>query len=79
MAKTRAPYAPEFRERLVELARSGRTPEELSKEFEPAAQSMRNWVCQVDLDEGCVPSPVEKAEMAQGLRLNVDRIVYAAA
>jgi len=52
MAKTRAPYAPEFRERLVELARSGRTPEQLSKEFEPTAQSIRNWVCQADLDEG---------------------------
>ncbi len=52
MPKTRAPYPPEFRERIVELARSGRTPEELAKEFEPTAQSIRNWVCQADLDEG---------------------------
>ena len=45
-------YPAEFRERLVELVRSGRSPEELSKEFEPSAQSIRNWVAQADLDAG---------------------------
>ena len=30
MAKTRLPYAPEFRLRMVELVHAGRTPEELS-------------------------------------------------
>jgi len=35
MPKTRAPYASEFRQRMVELVRGGRTPEELSREFEP--------------------------------------------
>jgi len=52
MAKTRPPYPPEFRRRIVELVRAGRTPEELSREFEPTAQSIRNWVGQADLDEG---------------------------
>lgn len=28
------------------------TPEELAKEFEPTAQSIRNWVEQLDRDEG---------------------------
>ena len=37
---------------MVELVRSGRTPEELAKEFEPTAQSIRNWVSQADRDEG---------------------------
>jgi transposase len=37
---------------MVELVRVGRTPEELSREFEPTAQSIRNWVCQADIDEG---------------------------
>jgi transposase len=37
---------------MVELVRAGRTPEELSREFEPTAQSIRNWVCQADIDEG---------------------------
>jgi transposase len=37
---------------MVELVRSGRTPEELSREFEPPSQAIRSWVCQADLDEG---------------------------
>jgi len=50
--KTRPAYPPEFRRRMVELVRSGRTPEELGHEFEPSAQSIRSWVRQADLDEG---------------------------
>ncbi|MCA2230481.1 hypothetical protein LDL49_56235 [Nonomuraea sp. NEAU-L178] len=30
--------------------RAGRTPEELAKEFQPSAQSIRTWVRQADLD-----------------------------
>jgi len=52
MGKTRPPYPPEFRRQLVELVRSGRSPEALSRDFEPTAQSIRNWVEQADLDEG---------------------------
>jgi transposase len=28
---------------MVELVRAGRTPEELSREFEPSAGSIRKW------------------------------------
>ncbi len=52
MPKSRPPYPPEFRQRMVELVRSGRTPEELSREFEPTAQSIWNWVRQAERDEG---------------------------
>lgn len=52
MSKTRAPYPPEFRQQIVELVRAGRSPEELAREFEPSAQAIRNWVAQVDRDEG---------------------------
>ncbi len=52
MPRTRRPYAPEFREQMVELVRSGRTPEELSREFEPTAQTIYNWVKQADRDAG---------------------------
>jgi transposase len=52
MPRTHPSYPPEFRRRMVELVRSGRTPEELSREFEPSAQTIRNWVQQSDLDEG---------------------------
>jgi transposase len=47
-----APYPPEFRQRLIELVRTGQTPEEVARKFEPSAQSIRNWVRQADLDDG---------------------------
>ena len=52
MPRTRAPYPPEFRQQMVELVGVGRTPEELSREFEPTAQTIHNWVKQVDIDTG---------------------------
>jgi len=52
MPESHSPYPPELRRRLVELVRSGRSPEELAKKFEPTAQTIRNWVRQADLDEG---------------------------
>ena len=52
MSKTRPPYTPEFRRQMIELVRAGRSPEELAKEFEPTAQSIRNWVAQAERDAG---------------------------
>jgi len=52
MPKSHSPYAPEFRQRIVELVRKGRTPEELARQFEPSAQAIRNWVKQAALDTG---------------------------
>lgn len=52
MPKSHRPYPAEFRARLVELARKGRTPEELARHFEPTAQCIRNWVRQADRDAG---------------------------
>ena len=52
MAKTRPPYTAEFRRQMVELVRAGRSPEELAQEFEPTAQSIRNWVGQAECDAG---------------------------
>jgi hypothetical protein len=39
-ARYRTAYPPEFRRQMVDLVRSGRTPEELAREFEPTAQSI---------------------------------------
>ena len=36
MARKHPPYAAEFRWQMIELVRTGRTPEELAKEFEPS-------------------------------------------
>ena len=52
MPKSRPPYPPEVRRQLVALVRSGRDPEELARQFEPTAQSIRNWVAQADRDAG---------------------------
>ena len=52
MAGHHEPYPPEFRRQMVELVRSGRTPQELAREFEPSAGAIRNWVRRADLDEG---------------------------
>ena len=52
MSKNQKPYDPEFRRKMVELVRTGRTPGDLAKEFEPTAQAIRNWVKQAELDEG---------------------------
>jgi transposase len=43
---------PEFRQRIIDLVRKGRTPEELARQFEPSAQAIRNWMRQADRDDG---------------------------
>ena len=48
MAKTRPPYSPEFRRQIVDLIRAGRDPDDLAREFEPTAQSIRHWVTVAD-------------------------------
>jgi transposase len=52
MPKSRPPYPAEFRRQMVELVRTGRTPDELSQEFEPSAEAIRQWVKQADRDDG---------------------------
>jgi transposase len=48
MPRSRAAYAPEFRQKMVELVGAGRSPEELAKEFEPTAQTIRNWIAKAE-------------------------------
>ena len=48
----RGRYPPEYRERMVELVRAGRSPGSLAREFEASKQTTRNWVRQADLDQG---------------------------
>ena len=91
MPKTRPPYSPEFRRQIVELVRSGRDPEDLAREFEPTAQSIRGWVARADRREGrreeASPglSDAEREELArlrrenEQLRLERDILSRAAA
>ena len=69
MSKSRPPYAPAFRQQMIDLVRAGRTPEKLSVEFEPTAQSIRNWVCQADIDEGRRDDGLTTEERAEIKRL----------
>ena len=48
----RRQYPPEFRQQLIALVQAGRTPESLAKDFEPSAQSIRNWAAQAARDGG---------------------------
>ena len=69
MAKTRPPYTPEFRRQMIELVRAGRSPEELADEFEPTAQSIRNWVAQAERDAGRRDDGLSSAERDELSRL----------
>ena len=37
---------------MVELVRAGRDPDDLAREFEPTAQSIRAWAAKADKEEG---------------------------
>ncbi len=52
MPNPKPPYPAAFREQIVELARAGKSPNALSREFGPSAQSIANWVAQAARDEG---------------------------
>jgi transposase len=58
-------YPAEFRRRMVELVRAGRSPESLGKEFEPTANTIRKWVEQADVDEGLRSDGLTTAERAE--------------
>ena len=45
-------YPEEYRARMVEQVRTGRKPEELAREYEPSAESIRRWAMQAEIDEG---------------------------
>lgn len=69
MSRSRPPYPAEFREQIVALVRAGRSPSELSREFEPSEQTIRNWVAQADRDEGIRSDGVTTDEKEELRRL----------
>ena len=54
---------------MVELVRAGRTPGELSREFEPSSQAIANWVRQADRDEGRREDGLTSSEREELARL----------
>ena len=89
MPRTRPPYPAEFREQIVELARAGRTPAELAREFGCSVQTVTNWIAQAAIDAGKPLagkdglSSVEREELARlrrdNRRLQMERDILAKA
>jgi transposase len=52
MPRYRTACPPEFRRQMVDPVRSGGTPEELARAFEPTAQSICTWVKQAERNAG---------------------------
>jgi len=50
MPRTRPAYPPELRQKLVDLARSGRSIAELAREYEPTENTIRGWARQAERD-----------------------------
>jgi transposase len=69
MPKSHRPYPLEYRQRIIDLVRKGRTPEEVSRQFEPSAQCIRAWVRQADRDEGRRQDGLTTAEQEELRRL----------
>ena len=69
MPRTHTPYPEEYRQQVLELARAGRSAEELAREFEPSAQCIRNWIKQDELDRGKRQDGLTSEERAELARL----------
>ena len=69
MPKTRQPYPAEFRQKIVDLIRAGRSMKQLAEEFEPSEQTIRNWVAQADADGGKRKDLLSSAEREELVKL----------
>lgn len=69
MPRSRPPYSPELRQRILELARAGRTVASLAREFEPTENSIRNWIAQAERDAGLRSDGLTTDERAELTRL----------
>lgn len=64
------PHLPEFRQRAVELARSGDAPvAQIAKDLGISDSCLRNWMHQADLDEGRRSDGLASAERAELVEL----------
>jgi transposase len=52
MPRTKPAYPREFQQKILDLARAGRTISSLAKEFEPTETTIRNWITQSERDAG---------------------------
>ena len=57
-SRAKRSYPKTYRDQILELVRAGRAPEELAKEFEPTAQTIRNWMKESGIDADASPGGV---------------------
>ena len=70
MPKTHPPYAPEFRQQIVELVKSGRSPAELAKEFGCHVTSISNWISRATVGSAReAPAALSQAEREELIAL----------
>lgn len=74
MPRTRPPYPQEFRERIVELARAGRSASELAREFEPCYGTIRTWIKQANRSRGENDATTAEREELRKLRKEYRRL-----
>ena len=72
MPRSHPPYPTEYRRQIPELVRAGSGPEELAREYEPTAQTIKNWLKRADLDEGRRHNGLTTAERQELARLRRD-------
>lgn len=79
-------YPIEFRNKIIELARLGRSHQELSAEFGPHSTTILKWVTQADRDQGrrCDGLKTEERDELRRLRrenkqLKLEREILAKA
>lgn len=69
-----APHSPEFRQRAVELVRSGEKPVAvIAKDLAISESGLRKWIAQADVDEngsGARLTTAEKKELSELRRKN---------
>lgn len=65
----RPTYPPEFRRKILDLVRSGRSVNAVAREFEVARQSIMNWQKQDDLDSGRRTDGLTTSENAELTKL----------
>ena len=69
MPRTRPSYPAELRQKLVDLARSGRNIADLAREYEPTENTIRSWVRQAERDGGVRIDGLTSDERQELIRL----------
>jgi transposase len=69
MAKPPKVYPPEFRQKILELIRSGESGNAVARRYNVSRQTISNWLKQDDADSGRRPDVLTSDERAELVRL----------